>query len=152
MLGINKLEPPAGAKGRPKRIGRGPGSGHGKTATRGHKGAKSRSGTRRRPGFEGGQMPLHRRLPRRGFTNIFKKVYAVVNVQALNAFAAGSVVTPLKLKETGIIKNIRDGVKVLGEGEVTRALTVQAHGFSRSARAKIEAAGGRAEVISPQKG
>ncbi len=148
-LGLHNLKVPAGAVHRPKRVGRGPGSGHGKTATRGHKGQKSRSGSSLRPGFEGGQMPFFRRLPKRGFTNEFKKQWAEVNLDVLDArFEAGAEVTPEILHERGIIKKIGDGVVILGRGELTKPLRVRAHRFSASARQKILAAGGQAEVIA----
>ncbi|MGO9272886.1 MAG: 50S ribosomal protein L15 [Terriglobia bacterium] len=144
---IGTLRAPRGANQRRKRIGLGPGSGHGKTATRGSKGQKSRTGSRRRPGFEGGQMPLHRRLPKRGFTNIFKKRYALVNVGDLADFASELPITPELLMERGLIKRIDDGLKVLGDGELKSPLKISAHRFSKSALAKIEKAGGMAEVI-----
>ncbi|GBC78560.1 50S ribosomal protein L15 [bacterium HR08] len=149
VLGLHNLKRPAGAVHRPKRVGRGPGSGHGKTATRGHKGQKSRSGFSLRPGFEGGQMPLIRRLPKRGFTNEFKKQWAEVNLEVLEAkFEAGAEVTPTILHERGIVKKIGDGVVILGRGELTKPLRVVAHRFSASAREKILAAGGSVEVIA----
>jgi len=123
------------------------GSGLGKTAGRGYKGQKSRSGARTKRGFEGGQMPLHRRLPKRGFTNIFKNEYAIVNLDRLKDFPAGATVSPQELIEKGIIKNLRDGVKILGQGTLTHSLNVSAHVFSKSAQEKIAKAGGRAEVI-----
>ncbi len=147
MTGLHELVRHSPRKRR-KRVGRGPGSGHGKTSTRGHKGQKARSGGAKGPGFEGGQMPLQRRLPRRGFNNArFKKKFAVVNVAALNVFEDGTVVTPEALVARRIVRRIADGVKVLGDGVLERSLTVRAHAFSREARAKIEAAGGQAEVI-----
>ena len=130
-----------------KRVGRGTGSGHGKTACRGHKGQNSRSGGGVRPAFEGGQTPLFKRLPKRGFTNVNHKDYAIVNVEDLNVFENDAVVDVNALIEAGIVKNPRDGVKILGEGELKVALTVQANKFSKSAVEKIEAAGGKAEVI-----
>ena len=123
------------------------GEGHGKTSTRGEKGQKSRTGARIRSGFEGGQMPLHRRLPKRGFTNIFKKHYAIVNLGDLKGFAAGEKVTPDALVERGLVKRLRDGLKILGEGELQTPLHVSAQIFSKSALAKIQQAGGTAEVI-----
>ncbi len=147
-LELNTLKPAKGANNKVKRVGRGMGSGHGKTATRGYKGQLSRSGTRTRPGFEGGQMPLYRRLPKRGFTNIFRKEFAVVNLADLAAFEAGSEVGPELLKEKGIVKNLRDGLKVLGVGELQNPLKVRAHRFSKSAAEKIAKAGGSVEVIS----
>jgi large subunit ribosomal protein L15 len=131
----------------PLRKGRGIGSGLGKTAGRGHKGQKARSGGGVKPGFEGGQMPLIRRLPKRGFTNIFSKEYSLVNIRDLEVFDEGTVVSPELLKETGLIKKYNDGIKILGDGELTKKLTVQAHKFSKSAKEKIEAIGGKAEVI-----
>jgi large subunit ribosomal protein L15 len=147
-IALNNLAPPKGANKKNKRVGRGIGSGHGKTATRGYKGQKSRSGTSIRPGFEGGQMPLHRRLPKRGFTNIFRKEYAIVNLDMLGGFNAGSTVDPQVLREKGIVKHLRDGLKILGNGELKHALIVRAHKFSKSAAEKIQKAGGSVEVIS----
>ncbi|SHF08967.1 LSU ribosomal protein L15P [Caldanaerobius fijiensis DSM 17918] len=145
---LHELKPAEGSKKKPKRVGRGIGSGHGKTSTRGHKGQKARSGGGVRPGFEGGQMPLHRRLPKRGFVNIFAKEYAIVNVQTLNdKFNDGDVVTPDVLLERRIIKDIKDGVKILGDGELTKNLTVKANKFSEGAVKKIQEAGGKVEVI-----
>ncbi len=144
---LHELQPAEGSVKTPLRKGRGPGSGLGKTSGRGHKGQKSRSGGGVRPGFEGGQMPLTRRLPKRGFTNIFAKVYSLVNVKDLDGFEEGTIVTPQLLQESGLIKKHNDGVKILGEGEITKNLTVQAHKFSKSAKEKIEASGGKAEVI-----
>ena len=148
MMELNELRPAVGAKKEAFRKGRGHGSGNGKTSGRGHKGQWARSGGGVRPGFEGGQMPLYRRLPKRGFTNIFAKVYTEINVSDLNAFAEGQVVTPESLLEAGVIKKINDGVVVLGNGELTaKKLTVKAARFSKSAAEKIEAAEGKAEVI-----
>ncbi|MFY9177079.1 MAG: 50S ribosomal protein L15 [Caldicoprobacterales bacterium] len=144
---LNQLSPAEGSTRDRKRKGRGPSSGLGKTAGRGQKGQKSRSGGGVRPGFEGGQMPLTRRLPKRGFTNIFAKVYSEVNLAQLEVFEADTVVTPELLKEKGIIKKLNDGVKILGKGELNKKLTVKAHKFSKAAQEKIEAAGGKAEVI-----
>ena len=144
---LHDLKPADGATTAPKRLGRGVGSGLGKTSGKGHKGAKARSGGGKRPGFEGGQMPLTMRLPKRGFTNIFRKEYVAVNIDRLEMFEDGAVVTPVTLIEYGIIKNVQDGVKILGNGEITKKLTVQANKFSESAKQKIEAAGGKAEVI-----
>jgi large subunit ribosomal protein L15 len=124
------------------------GSGHGKTATRGYKGQLSRAGASMRPGFEGGQMPLHRRLPKRGFTNIFRKEYAEINLKKLAGFEAGSKVDPEILKGKGLVKNLRDGLKILGVGELPHALHVRAHKFSKSAKEKIEKVGGTIEVIA----
>jgi large subunit ribosomal protein L15 len=131
-----------------KRIGRGPGSGTGKTAGRGHKGQKSRSGYSSRPGFEGGQMPLQRRLPKRGFTNIFKKDYAVVNVSDLERFDNGATVDEAALRQAGLVKGQHDGIKVLGDGTLSKTLTVSATKFSASARKQIEAAGGTCQEIA----
>ena len=144
---LHDLKPAVGATTAPKRLGRGVGSGLGKTSGKGHKGAKARSGGGKRPGFEGCQMPLTMRLPKRGFTNIFRKEYVAVNIDRLEMFEDGAVVTPVTLIEYGIIKNVQDGVKILGNGEITKKLTVQANKFSESAKQKIEAAGGKAEVI-----
>ena len=144
---LHELKAPAGASRARKRRGRGTATGQGKTGGRGMNGQKSRSGGGVRLGFEGGQMPLYRRIPKRGFTNVWAKDYAEVNVERLNAFEAGTVVTEEMLKEAGIISKIKDGVKVLGRGELTTSLTVQAHKFSKSAVEKIESAGGKAEVI-----
>jgi large subunit ribosomal protein L15 len=144
---LHELKPPAGARTRRKIVGRGPGSGHGKTSGRGEKGQKARAGGGSAPWFEGGQLPLHRRVPKRGFTNIFRKEYAIVNVEALNRFDAGAAVTPAALLAAGLIRAAKSGVKVLGDGDVTRALTVSAHKFSKTAAAKIQAAGGSVEVL-----
>ncbi|HHU30380.1 MAG TPA: 50S ribosomal protein L15 [Firmicutes bacterium] len=144
---LHELKSPAGARKTGKRLGRGIASGHGKTSGRGHKGQKARSGGGVRPGFEGGQMPLQRAVPKRGFTSIFKKEYNEINVARLNAFAEGTEVTPVLLKKEGIIKNLKDGIKILGGGELEKALTVKAHGFTKTAVQKIESAGGKAEVI-----
>jgi large subunit ribosomal protein L15 len=144
---IHELQPAPGSRHSRKRVGRGVGSGMGKTSTRGHKGQNARSGGGVRPGFEGGQNPLYRRLPKRGFHNPFRKEYAIVNLDQLNAFADGTEVTPELLIESGIIKNPLAGIKVLGDGELTVKLTVKANKFSKSAAEKINAAGGTAEVI-----
>jgi large subunit ribosomal protein L15 len=146
-LHIGTIQSPRGARKRRKRIGFGMGSGHGKTATRGSKGQKSRSGSRIRPGFEGGQMPLQRRLPKRGFTNIFKKRYAIVNLRDLAGLSAGETVNPEVLIQRGIIRELDDGLKVLGDGELTSPLKISAHHFSKSALEKIAKAGGKAEVL-----
>lgn len=147
-MALNNLRPPKGASRPRKRVGRGPGSGHGKTASRGSKGAKSRSGFRFKRGFEGGQMPLHRRVPKRGFRNPFRTEYAVVNLDTLGeVFDAGSEVTPDLLRERGLVRKAHVPVKVLGRGEIAKQLTVRAHRFSGSAARKIVAAGGAAEVI-----
>ncbi|MBI1940777.1 MAG: 50S ribosomal protein L15 [Acidobacteria bacterium] len=145
---VGTLRPPRGARKRRKRIGFGMGSGHGKTATRGSKGQRSRAGSRMRPGFEGGQMPLHRRLPKRGFTNIFKKQFALVNLSDLEDFTPEETVTPELLTRHGLVKKLGDGVKVLGDGELRAPLKISAHRFSKSALEKIKKAGGTAEVIS----
>ncbi|MEO3948000.1 50S ribosomal protein L15 [Gorillibacterium sp. CAU 1737] len=144
---IHELSPAAGSTHVSKRIGRGIGSGTGKTSGKGHKGQKARSGGGVRPGFEGGQNPLYRRLPKRGFKNINRVEYAVINLADLNAFEADTVVTPELLLETGLVKNPKDGIKVLGNGELTVKLTVKANKFSASAVEKIQAAGGQSEVI-----
>ena len=144
---LHELKPAEGSRRPRRRVGRGIGSGMGKTSTRGTKGQFSRTGGGTRPGVEGGQMPLYRRLPKRGFKNTFAKKYAEVNVEQLNCFDNGAVVDPAALIEAGILKNVLDGVRVLGNGELTKSLTVQAQGFTKSAQQKIEAAGGKAEVI-----
>ena len=145
---LEELSSPAGARTAPKRKGRGQGTGNGKTAGRGHKGQKARAGGGVRPGFEGGQMPLYRRVPKRGFNNkIFAKVYAEVNVEDLNIFEEGLTVGFDQLKEKGLVKKRYDGVAVLGNGELTRGLTVSAARFTKTAAAKIEAAGGKIEVV-----
>jgi large subunit ribosomal protein L15 len=144
---LHELKPAAGSRKTRKRVGRGIGTGNGKTAGRGHKGQNARSGGGVRPGFEGGQNPLYRRLPKRGFTNPTRKEYAIVNLDALNRFEAGTTVTPELLLETGVVKNARDGIKILGDGELNVNLTVQANKFSQTAVEKIEAAGGKTEVV-----
>ncbi|SHK27827.1 50S ribosomal protein L15 [Tepidibacter formicigenes] len=145
---LHELRPAEGAVKERKRLGRGTATGQGKTAGRGQKGQWSRSGGGVRPGFEGGQMPLYRRLPKRGFTNPFKKVYSIVNIEKLNVFEDGAEVTPEILKEMRIISKIeKDGVKILGEGNLEKKLTIKAHKFTKSATEKIEAAGGKVEVI-----
>lgn len=147
---LNDIRPSEGSKSkRRKRVGRGPGSGSGVTAGRGHDGQNSRSGGGVRPGFEGGQMPLFRRIPKRGFTNIFKKEYIILNVEDLNKFDEDTVITPDILLENGLVKGKHnvDGIKILGNGEVSKKLTVKAHKFSKTAVDKIEAAGGKVEVI-----
>src|SRR5829696_7941465 len=141
-ISLNSLKPAKGSTHKKKRVGRGPGSGHGKTAGRGEKGQKSRSGFSRQPGFEGGQMPLHRRLPKRGFTNIFKKEYAVVNLADLERFDNGAAVDEAALRQAGLVKGQNDGIKVLGNGKLSKKLTVSATKFSATARQAIEAAGG----------
>jgi large subunit ribosomal protein L15 len=144
---LEELKPAAGAKKKAKRVGRGPGSGSGKTAGKGHKGQKARSGGVKGAGFEGGQMPLQRRIPKRGFTNIFRREYAVVNLQDLEAMAGSDPITPEMLMQKGLIKDMKTGVKVLGMGELKAKLTVHAHKFSKSAVEKIQAAGGKVQVI-----
>ncbi|HHV78042.1 MAG TPA: 50S ribosomal protein L15 [Firmicutes bacterium] len=144
---LHDLRPNPGATKEARRVGRGLGSGLGKTAGKGHKGQKARSGGAKGPAFEGGQMPLARRLPKRGFVNIFKKEYAILNVGALNVFENGTEVTPEVLKKRGLVKGNYEAVKVLGEGSLEKSLVVKAHKFSSAAMAKIEAAGGKAEVI-----
>src|SRR6187455_239821 len=147
-MSLNNLRPPKGARKGRKRVGRGPGSGHGKTASRGSKGAKSRSGFRFKRGFEGGQMPLHRRVPKRGFHNPFRVEYAVVNLDTLAArFEAGVMITPELLKERGLVSGPGQLIKVLARGDVDKALTIRAHKFSGKAAEKIAAAGGSAELI-----
>ena len=143
---LSELKPAPGSRKAPKRVGRGCGSGTGKTSARGQKGQKSRSGGGVRPGFEGGQMPLSRRLPKRGFTNIFAKEYAIVNVSSLEAFEDGAVIDSAALREKRIIRKECDGLKVLGNGELTKKLTVKADKFTKSAEEKIVAAGGTIEV------
>ncbi len=144
---LHELKPAPGSTTAPKRLGRGVGSGLGKTSGKGHKGAKARSGGGKRPGFEGGQMPLVRRLPKRGFFNAFRTEYVAINVSRLEVFEDGATVSPVELIQMGIIKKIEDGVKIMGSGELTRKLTVQANKFTATAKEKIEAAGGKAEVI-----
>lgn len=149
-MNLSQLKPPAGQKQKKQRIGQGMGSGRGKYSGRGAKGAKSISGYSRMRGFEGGQMPLHRRLPKRGFTNIFRKEYSIVNVGRLETLE-GAAFDPGKLLELGVIKKLQHGLKVLATGELTRAITVKAHVFSKSALEKIQKAGGTAEVIGAEK-
>ncbi|MDR0468479.1 MAG: 50S ribosomal protein L15 [Peptococcaceae bacterium] len=145
---LSELKPAPGAKHSRKRLGRGPGSGLGKTSGKGHKGQKARSGGGKGPYFEGGQTPLQRRMPKRGFTNIFKKEYVVLNVEALEAkFDAGATVDTQALVLSGLVSNLRDGVRILGRGDITKALNVKAKGFSKTAEEKIKAAGGSIEVI-----
>lgn len=144
---LHELRPAAGSRKRRKRVGRGPGSGRGQTSGRGDKGQKARSGASIPPWFEGGQMPLSRRLPKRGFWNPFRKEYAIVNLRDLERIEAGTTVTPLLLLERGLIKAVKDGVKVLGDGDLSHPLTVEAHRFSQAALRKIHAAGGAVEVI-----
>ncbi len=144
---LHELKPAEGATTAAKRLGRGTGSGLGKTSGKGHKGAKARSGGGKGPGFEGGQIPLARRIPKRGFTNKFRTEYVAINVSRLEIFEDGMVVSPVELIEYGIIKKIEDGVKIMGNGDITKKLTVQANKFTASAKEKIEAAGGKVEVI-----
>jgi len=147
MMELNSLKPAIGSTKNRKRIGRGIGSGHGKTATKGHKGQKARSGGNVEPGFEGGQMPMQRRLPKRGFNPLSRKEYALVNLGQMEVFDAGQSVDVDALLKSGLVSKVRDGVKVLADGDLTKALKVKAHKFSAAAKAKIEAAGGTAEEI-----
>ena len=144
---LHELKPADGARKDKTRVGRGTGSGCGKTSGRGHKGQKARSGGGVRPGFEGGQMPIYRRLPKRGFKNVWRKEFAEVNVETLNLFDDGTTVDAVVLVEAGILKNVLDGVRILGNGELTKKLDVKAQGFTKSAKEKIESAGGTVEVI-----
>jgi len=144
---IEELSPRPGAKKAKKRVGRGDGSGHGKTSCRGENGQGSRAGGKKAPGFEGGQMPIVRRIPKRGFTNIFRKEYTLVNLGDLSKIEGADTIGPEKLFDEGVVKKLGDGIKVLADGEIGRAVTVQAHKFSKAAVQKIEAAGGKAEVI-----
>lgn len=144
---FNQLKPPKGAIKKKKRVGRGPGSGHGKTACRGHKGSNSRAGGGVPPGFEGGQMPLKRRLPKRGFHNIFKRRFATINIRDLARFEKGSVVDMHTLITSGVVKKPYVGIKVLGEGNINYPLTLKVHSYSEAAKKKIEAAGGKVEII-----
>lgn len=146
-MNLSTLHPPKGQKHAPKRVGRGMGSGLGKTAGRGSKGQRSVSGFSQKRGFEGGQMPLHRRMPKRGFTNVFRKEFVLVNLGRLEKLE-GDTFTPERLLELGVVRQLRDGVKILGEGTLTRPITVAAHRFSKSAAEKITAAGGKVEVLS----
>jgi large subunit ribosomal protein L15 len=147
MPRIDEIGPTRGSTKERRRVGRGIGSGLGKTSGRGHKGQKARAGGGKGPRFEGGQIPLTRRLPKHGFTNIFKTEYVLVNVEDLNDFDAGAEVTPDLLLETGMLRKIKDGLKIMGQGTLEKALVVHAHKFTKSAKEKIEAAGGKAEVI-----
>jgi large subunit ribosomal protein L15 len=144
---LGNLSPAPGSKKKPKRVGRGPGSGHGKTATRGTKGQNARSGGGVRPGFEGGQMPIQRRLPKRGFTPISKTIYTLLNLRDLAAFEAGATVDVAGLIRQGVIRHLKDGVKLLGHGEIQKALTVKVNRCSQGARQKVEAAGGTVEIV-----
>ena len=147
MMKIHDLSPAEGSRKQKKRVGRGPGSGHGKTSCRGHKGQKSRSGGSIPPGFEGGQMPLQRRLPKRGFTNIFKKQYVLINIRDLNRFDPNSTLDIEALKDAGLVKRYKDGIKLLGDGEISHPVMIKVHKVSKTARDKIEAAGGKVEII-----
>jgi large subunit ribosomal protein L15 len=144
---LEDLQPAAGSKRRVKRVGRGIGSGHGKTSCKGHKGQKARSGGTKGPAFEGGQMPLQRRLPKRGFKNHFSVEFAIINLKDINTLKDMDIITPEALLEKGVIRNLKSGLKVLGEGEIQRPVTIKADAFSASALAKIAAAGGKAEVV-----
>ena len=144
---IHELSPAKNSKRSRKRIARGPGSGHGKTACRGHKGQKSRSGGGTRPGFEGGQMPLHRRLPKRGFNNIFRKEYSIINVKDLSSFEANSSIDENALLDAGLVSTLKAGIKLLGDGEISHPVSIKVHKTSKSAREKVEAAGGKIEMI-----
>ena len=146
-MNLHDLTPARGAKKKRKRIGRGPGSGHGKTATKGHKGLLARSGGGKRPGFEGGQMPLIRRLPKFGFTNPFRVEYAIVNIKSFDGWSGSETVTPQAMVEAGLVKKKTLPIKILGNGALNKSLVIQAHKFSKSAESKIQAAGGRVEVI-----
>lgn len=144
---LNDLSPMKGSSKKRKRVGRGPGSGHGKTSCRGHKGQKARAGAKKGPGFEGGQMPFQRRLPKRGFKNIFKKEYELINISDLDKFEADTVLDVNALKEAGLIRGTKYGVKLLGDGEISRPLEIKIHKVSRKAREKVEAAGGKVELV-----
>jgi large subunit ribosomal protein L15 len=144
---LEDLQPAAGSKRKDKRVGRGVGSGHGKTSCKGHKGQKARSGGTKGPAFEGGQMPLQRRLPKRGFKNHFSVEFAIINLKDINTLKDMDIITPEALLEKGVIKNLKSGLKVLGEGEIQRPVTIKADAFSASALTKIVAAGGKAEVV-----
>jgi len=144
---INDLSPSEGSRKKKKRVGRGPGSGHGKTSCRGHKGQKSRSGGGPAPGFEGGQMPLQRRLPKRGFTNVFRKHYNIININDLNQFAPNSSLDVEEFRKAGLFKKMRDGIKLLANGEISHPVTIKVNKASKAAQEKIEAAGGKIEVI-----
>lgn len=144
---LNELKPNTGSIKTKKRVGRGNASGHGTTAGRGTKGQNSRSGSSIRPYFEGGQMPLSRRVPKRGFKNIFSKQYTIINVGELNRFNEGEIITPERLLQEGMVKKIRNGIKILGKGEVNKKLTIRAHKISKGAVSKIESAGGKVEVM-----
>jgi len=147
MITLDRLKPEKGARKRPKRVGRGPGSGWGKTAGRGHKGQRARSGGGVRPGFEGGQMPLTRRVPKGGFTNIFKKKYNIVNIRDLERFDSGAEIDPSVLMAAGLVKKPKWKIKLLGQGELSKSLTIRVHTASRGAVERIQSAGGKVEVI-----
>jgi large subunit ribosomal protein L15 len=147
IMRLNDLSPMKGSIKKRKRVGRGPGSGHGKTSCRGHKGQKARSGANIRPGFEGGQMPLQRRLPKRGFTNIFKKEYEVINIKDLKRFDQDTILDINLLKDTGLIRGVKNGVKLLSFGEISHPLAIKVNKVSKKAREKVEAAGGKVELI-----
>lgn len=144
---IHDLSPAKASKKNRKRVGRGPGSGHGKTSCRGHKGQKSRSGGGVRPGFEGGQMPLQRRLPKRGFANVYKKSYTLININDLNRFEPETVLDLEALKEADLVKGLKDGVKLLGDGEISHPIVIKVQKASKTAKEKIEAAGGKVEIL-----
>jgi large subunit ribosomal protein L15 len=146
---LHELKPPAGSRHRRKILGRGPGSGHGKTSGKGEKGQKARSGGGTHPWFEGGQLPLHRRVPKRGFVNVFRKEYSILNVKDLERFAPGATVTPASLADVGLVRVASAAVKILGEGTLSKPLMVSAHRFSKTAEEKIRSAGGTVEVIRP---
>lgn len=146
-MNLHDLTPARGARKRRKRIGRGPGSGHGKTSTKGHKGLLARSGGGKRPGFEGGQMPLVRRLPKYGFSNPFRTEYSIINVKSFAQWTGAETITPQALVDAGLVKRKHLPIKILGNGDLNKPLVIQAHKFSKSAEAKIQAAGGRVEVI-----
>ncbi len=146
-MGLENLKPAKGSVRERKRVGRGPGSGRGKTCGRGENGQKSRSGYSRKLGFEGGQMPLHRRVPKRGFHNLFRKEWAAINLERLEIFDAGTIVTPEVLEKRGMISKVRDGLKILAKGDLTKPLTVRAHKFSAKARERITGLGGKAEIL-----
>ena len=146
-MNLSELKSPAGSNKNKKRVGRGIGSGHGKTSTRGHKGQKARSGGGIRPGFEGGQMPLQRRIPKRGFNNIFRKEYVIINVKDLNRFEDGTEVTPEVLLQAGLIKSLKEKVKILGDGELDKKLVLKVNKVSQQAQEKVTAKGGKVEVI-----
>ena len=144
---IHELSPAEGSRKKRKRIGRGQGSGHGSTAGRGHKGQKSRAGGGPRPGFEGGQMPLQRRLPKRGFVNIFRKEFSIINIKDLSGFEANATLDAEALKEAGLVRKMKDGIKLLGSGDISHPLFLKVHKASKTAKDKIEAAGGKVELI-----